>query len=132
MVRHKLGKVKLELPHKKDWPRFWVAPVLPRGVIHKSPDYYQGRGPTWMLSFIRSVLSPMAVGIYSNISSIKLYIRSFIRSEMGTLLIMDEITVIHWMLGCLSIGKNVSHGQQTREPPWMSFIRSFSPVVGWY
>ncbi len=43
-----------------------------------------------MLSFIRSVLSPMAVGIYSNISSIKLYIRSFIRSEMGTLLIMDE------------------------------------------
>lgn len=61
-----------------------------------------------------------------------LYIRSFVRSEMGTLLIMDEITVIHWMLGCLSIGKNVSHGQQTREPPWMSFIRSFSPMVGWY
>ncbi len=66
-----------------------------------------------------------------------LYIRSLVRSEMGTLLIMDERTfswrtVIHWMLGCLSNGKNVSHGQQTREPPWMSFIRSFSPMVGWY
>lgn len=59
-----------------------------------------------------------------------LYIRSFVRSEMCTLLIMDERTfswrtVIHWMLGCLSIGKtSLMDNRRASLRGCHSFVRS--------
>ncbi len=54
------------------------------------------------------------------------YICSFVRSEMGMLLIMDERTfsrrtVIHWMLGCLSIGK--------KRLSWTTDARAYVDVI---